>query len=83
MRLRFASLLCILLALLIGRESAAWHVGPARVTDGDTVNIGAEHFRLKGVRAPEKDTANTSILFHRDHLLALWYRAGKPYRESR
>jgi carotenoid cleavage dioxygenase-like enzyme len=29
--------------------------------------------------APEKDTANTDVIFHRDHLLALWYRAGKPY----
>jgi carotenoid cleavage dioxygenase-like enzyme len=29
--------------------------------------------------APEKDTANTDVIFHRDRLLALWYRAGKPY----
>jgi carotenoid cleavage dioxygenase len=29
--------------------------------------------------APEKDTANTDVIFHNDHLLALWYRAGKPY----
>ena len=29
--------------------------------------------------APEKDTANTDVVFHRDRLLALWYRAGKPY----
>ena len=28
---------------------------------------------------PEKDTANTDLVFHRDRLLALWYRAGKPY----
>jgi len=28
---------------------------------------------------PEKDTANTDLIFHRDRLLALWYRAGKPY----
>ena len=28
---------------------------------------------------PEKDTANTDVVFHRDRLLALWYRAGKPY----
>jgi carotenoid cleavage dioxygenase-like enzyme len=27
----------------------------------------------------EKDTANTDVLFHRDRLLALWYRAGSPY----
>jgi carotenoid cleavage dioxygenase-like enzyme len=30
--------------------------------------------------APEKDTANTDLIFHKDHLLALWYRAGKPYK---
>jgi carotenoid cleavage dioxygenase-like enzyme len=29
--------------------------------------------------APEKDTANTDVIFHGDHLLALWYRAGTPY----
>ena len=29
--------------------------------------------------ALEKDTANTSIVFHHERLLALWYRAGKPY----
>ena len=28
---------------------------------------------------PEKDTANTSVLFHHDRLLATWYRAGTPY----
>ena len=28
---------------------------------------------------PEKDTANTDLVFHRDKLIALWYRAGKPY----
>jgi carotenoid cleavage dioxygenase-like enzyme len=28
---------------------------------------------------PEKDTGNTDVVFHRDRLLALWYRAGKPY----
>ncbi len=28
---------------------------------------------------PEKDTANTDVVFHKDRLLALWYRAGKPY----
>jgi carotenoid cleavage dioxygenase-like enzyme len=27
----------------------------------------------------EKDTANTDVVFHRDKLLALWYRCGKPY----
>jgi carotenoid cleavage dioxygenase len=29
--------------------------------------------------APEKDTANTDLVFHNDRLLALWYRAGTPY----
>jgi carotenoid cleavage dioxygenase-like enzyme len=28
---------------------------------------------------PEKNTANTDILFHNERLLALWYRSGKPY----
>jgi carotenoid cleavage dioxygenase-like enzyme len=28
---------------------------------------------------PEKDTANTDVVFHNERLLALWYRAGKPY----
>ena len=28
---------------------------------------------------PEKDTANTDVVFHNEKLLALWYRAGKPY----
>ena len=28
---------------------------------------------------PEKDTANTDLIFHNEKLLALWYRAGKPY----
>jgi carotenoid cleavage dioxygenase-like enzyme len=28
---------------------------------------------------PEKDTANTSLVFHNERLLALWYRAGKPF----
>jgi carotenoid cleavage dioxygenase len=29
--------------------------------------------------APEKDTANTDVVFHRGRLLALWYRCGLPY----
>jgi carotenoid cleavage dioxygenase-like enzyme len=28
---------------------------------------------------PEKDTANTDLVFHNQRLLALWYRAGRPY----
>lgn len=31
------------------------------------------------VDAPEKDTANTDVVFHRGRLLALWYRCGVPY----
>jgi carotenoid cleavage dioxygenase len=27
-----------------------------------------------------KDTANTDVVFHNGHLLALWYMCGKPYR---
>ncbi len=38
-----------------------------------------EPFGANPPDAPEKDTANTDVLFHRDRLIALWYRAGKPY----
>jgi carotenoid cleavage dioxygenase len=38
-----------------------------------------EPFRLNPADAPEKDTANTDVIFHRNRLLALWYRAGRPY----
>jgi carotenoid cleavage dioxygenase len=38
-----------------------------------------EPFALNPADAPEKDTANTDVIFHRDRLLALWYRAGRPY----
>jgi carotenoid cleavage dioxygenase-like enzyme len=38
-----------------------------------------EPFQDNPKDAPEKDTANTDVIFHNDHLLALWYRAGKPY----
>jgi carotenoid cleavage dioxygenase-like enzyme len=38
-----------------------------------------EPFEQNPAGAPEKDTGNTDVIFHRDHLLALWYRAGKPY----
>jgi carotenoid cleavage dioxygenase-like enzyme len=38
-----------------------------------------EPFGANPADAPEKDTANTDLVFHRDRLLALWYRAGKPY----
>ena len=38
-----------------------------------------EPFAANPAEAPEKDTANTDLLFHRDRLIALWYRAGKPY----
>jgi len=27
----------------------------------------------------EKDTANTDVIYHRERLLALWYRSGSPY----
>lgn len=38
-----------------------------------------EPFAGNPAHAPEKDTANTDVIFHRDRLLATWYRAGKPY----
>jgi len=53
MRFRLAILSGFLLALLLGRETAAWHVGRGSATDGDTVKIGEARFRLKGVAAPE------------------------------
>jgi endonuclease YncB( thermonuclease family) len=56
MRVLVALLLGLTAMLLVGRESAAWHVGPSIVTDGDTLKIGKLRFRLKGVAAPERDT---------------------------
>jgi carotenoid cleavage dioxygenase len=48
--------------------------------DGRPVWTGIiEPFENNPPGAPEKDTANTDVVFHKDHLLALWYRAGKPY----
>jgi endonuclease YncB( thermonuclease family) len=49
-------LLGMMLALSMGRESARWHVGPAQISDGDTLRIGKQGFRLKGVAAPERAT---------------------------
>lgn len=43
-----------LLALLIGSALAADLSGPARVTDGDTIRIGATRIRLWGIDAPER-----------------------------
>jgi carotenoid cleavage dioxygenase len=38
-----------------------------------------EPFATNPQDAPEKDTANTDVVFHRGRLLALWYRCGVPY----
>jgi carotenoid cleavage dioxygenase-like enzyme len=38
-----------------------------------------EPWRDNPAGEPEKDTANTDLIFHNERLLALWYRAGKPY----
>jgi carotenoid cleavage dioxygenase-like enzyme len=38
-----------------------------------------EPFESNPPGEPEKDTANTSLVFHNERLLALWYRSGKPY----
>jgi carotenoid cleavage dioxygenase-like enzyme len=38
-----------------------------------------EPFDSNPTGEPEKDTANTSLVFHNERLLALWYRSGKPY----
>ena len=32
---------------------------------------------------PEKDTANTDLVFHNEQLLATWYRCGQPWRSTR
>ena len=58
MRYPLALLLGLIAALLLGRETAAWHVGPGSATDGDTVKIGKRGFRLKGVAAPERRTVS-------------------------
>ena len=39
-----------------------------------------EPFGANPPDAPEKDTANTDLVFHRDRLIALWYRAGQAVR---
>ncbi len=57
MRFRLALLFGLAAALILGRETAAWHIGPGRATDGDTLNIGGQGFRLKGVAAPERNTS--------------------------
>lgn len=54
MALTFRSLL-VLAALAAGPASAETIGGKARVVDGDTLVIGAEHVRLFGVDAPEHD----------------------------
>jgi carotenoid cleavage dioxygenase-like enzyme len=38
-----------------------------------------EPFSLNPPDAPEKDTANTDVVFHRGRLLSLWYRCGRLY----
>ena len=45
------------IALLILLASPAWAdaTGPARVIDGDTIQIAGEHIRLHGIDAPEKN----------------------------
>jgi len=56
-------------------------------TDGFVTERDAERAIYQGILEPfaanpegrEKDTANTDVLFHRDRLLALWYRSGEPY----
>jgi endonuclease YncB( thermonuclease family) len=56
MRSGLTILLALAAALLVGRETAAWHIGRGSATDGDTVKIGETRFRLKGVAAPEAKT---------------------------
>jgi carotenoid cleavage dioxygenase len=53
-------------------------------TDGFVQERDAGGPLFQGILEPfgpdgEKDTANTDVVFHRDRLLALWYRCGKPH----
>ncbi len=53
-------------------------------TDGFVQERDSGHAIWQGILEPfaedgEKDTANTDVIYHRDKLLALWYRAGAPY----
>ncbi len=51
--LRLALLLTLLPTLALADVT-----GPARVIDGDTIEIASERIRLHGVAAPEMDTPN-------------------------
>lgn len=56
-------------------------------TDGFVSERDADGAIYSGILEPfaanpdsrEKDTANTDLVYHRERLLALWYRAGSPY----
>ena len=56
-------------------------------TDGFVAERDADRAIYSGILEPfaanpdsrEKDSASTDVVFHRDRLLALWYRAGSPY----
>jgi carotenoid cleavage dioxygenase-like enzyme len=56
-------------------------------TDGFVSERDADRAIYSGILEPfaanpgahEKDTANTDLIYHRDRLLALWYRSGSPY----
>src|SRR4051812_25277794 len=55
-------------------------------TEGFEAERGAGDPLWRGIMEPaddnptrEKDTANTDLVYHHEKLLALWYRAGKPY----
>lgn len=58
-------------------------------TEGLADEIRAEGSVWPGIMGPFdleqkphylKDTANTDVIYHNGHLLALWYMCGKPYR---
>jgi carotenoid cleavage dioxygenase-like enzyme len=50
-----------------------------RAADGVLWKGIMEPWRDNPPGEPEKDTANTDVIFHNERLLALWYRAGRPY----
>lgn len=51
----------------------------AEVEAGESLFNGLIEPDFSNPLGPIKDSANTDVLFHRDKVLALWYRTGEPY----